>query len=141
MVLCRDLGRAINIRPAMTRKILKANVKVVYRLTVQLLTPDKKADKTMTKERERFKDLVEKLLGDSFKYEDFSNDLELKDLDTPSFEPYGDDKKEAPSGFPDNDDNNADPDAYVVYVGSKVELPIGNAMMNAKVRGRKRRST
>jgi hypothetical protein len=30
MILGRDLGPAINIRPAMTRKVLKSNGKVVY---------------------------------------------------------------------------------------------------------------
>jgi hypothetical protein len=34
MVLGRDLGPAIDIGPAMTRKVLKANGKVVYRSTV-----------------------------------------------------------------------------------------------------------
>ena len=34
MVLGRDLGPAIDIGPAMTWKILKANGKVVYRSTV-----------------------------------------------------------------------------------------------------------
>lgn len=38
MVLGRDLGPTINIRPTMTRKILKANGQVVYRSTVRALT-------------------------------------------------------------------------------------------------------
>ena len=79
MVLGRDLGRVIDIGPAMTRKVLKANGKVVYRSTVRPLSPDEMADKTMTKE-------MKKLLGDSFKYEDFSNNPELEGLGTPLFE-------------------------------------------------------
>jgi transposase len=43
MVLGRDLGPAIDIGPAMTRKILKANGQVVYRSTVRSLTPDEVA--------------------------------------------------------------------------------------------------
>jgi hypothetical protein len=41
MVLGRDLGPAIDIRPAMVRKILKENDKTVIQLTVQSLMPDK----------------------------------------------------------------------------------------------------
>jgi hypothetical protein len=138
MVLGRDLGPAIDIGPAMMRKVLKANGKVVYRSTVRALTPDEMADETMTKEREKFNDAVEKALGDSFKYEDFSNDPELESLGTPSFEPYEDDEGRQPAKL--EDDNEADPDTYDQYVGAEVVLPIGDKMMNAKVRGRKRQS-
>ena len=50
MILGRDLGPAIDIGPGMTRKILKANGKIVYRLTVRSLTLDEIADKTMMNE-------------------------------------------------------------------------------------------
>jgi hypothetical protein len=49
MVLGRDLGPAIDIGPAMTCKVLKANGKVVYRSTVCSLSPYQMADKRMTK--------------------------------------------------------------------------------------------
>ena len=52
MVLGRNLGPAIGIGPAMTRKILKANEKEVYRSTAHNLSPDNMADEMMTKERE-----------------------------------------------------------------------------------------
>jgi hypothetical protein len=91
MVLGRDLGPAIDIGPAMTRKILKANGKVVYRSTARSLTADEMADETMTRERKKFDESITKLFGDSFKYEDFTNDPELEDLGTPSYEPYEDD--------------------------------------------------
>jgi hypothetical protein len=71
----------------MTHKVLKANGKVVYGSTVRPLSPDEMADETMTKEREKFNESSEKLLGDSFKYKDFSNDPALESLGTPSFEP------------------------------------------------------
>ena len=138
MILGRDLGPAIDIGPAMTRKVLKANGKVVYRSTVRGLTPDEMADETMTKERSKFDESVEQLLGDSFKYEDFSNDPELESLGTPSFEPYEDDEGR-PVRTPEDDDE-ADPDTYDQYVGAEVVLPIGDKMMNAKVRRRKRQS-
>ncbi len=70
MVLGRDLGPAIDIGPAMTRKVVKANGKVVYRSTARPFSPNKIADETMTKEREKFNESVELVLGDSIKYED-----------------------------------------------------------------------
>jgi hypothetical protein len=48
IVLGRDLGPVVDIRPVMTRKILKANGEVVNRSTVRSLTPDKIAHETMT---------------------------------------------------------------------------------------------
>jgi hypothetical protein len=70
------------------------------------------ADETMTKEREKFNESVEKALGDSFKYEDFSNDPELEDLGTHSFEPYEDDEGEPRPAPTLEDDDEADPDTY-----------------------------
>ena len=136
MVLGRDLGPAIDIGPAMTRKILKSTGQVVYRSTVRALTPDEMADATMTKEREKFNESVEKKLGESFKYEDFANDPELEDLGTPYYETYEDDDDQPVPAPVDDDDT--DPDTYDQYVGAEVVLPIGDTMMNAKVRGRKR---
>ena len=54
MVLGRDLGPAIDIGPAMTRKLLKSNGKVVYRSTVLALTPDEMTGETMTQSRKDF---------------------------------------------------------------------------------------
>ena len=122
----------------MTRKVLKANCKAVYRSTVRGLTPDEMTDQTVTKERETFNESIEKLLGDSFKYEDFSSDPELEGLGTPSFEPYEDD--DGPPAPTPEDDAEADPNTFDQYVGAEVVLPIGDTMMNAKVRGWKRQS-
>ena len=135
----RDLGPALDIGPAMTRKVRKANGQVVYRSTVRSPSPDEMADKTRTKERETFTALIEKLFGDSFNYEDFSNDPKLESLGTPSFEPHEDDKGGQPPAIQDNNDE-ADLDTYNQYVGTEVVLPIGGTMMNAYVPGRKRQS-
>ena len=45
----------------------------------------------MTKEREKFNEPIERVLGNSFKCEDFSTEPELESLGTPSPEPYEDD--------------------------------------------------
>ncbi|KAI2502051.1 Reverse transcriptase (RNA-dependent DNA polymerase) [Fragilaria crotonensis] len=83
LVLGRDLGPAIDIGPAMTRKILKANGQVVYRSTVRSLTPDEMADTTAKAARDKFTESVNAALGEAFKYEDFVNDPELEAFDTP----------------------------------------------------------
>lgn len=137
MILGRDLGPAIDIGPAMTRKVLKSNGKVVYRSTVRSLTPDEFVDETMTKEREKFTESVNKALGDSFKYEDFTNDPELEDLGTPAHELYADDDDGEAPIVPEADVD-ADADTYDQYVGAEVVLPIGDEMRSAKVRKRKR---
>jgi hypothetical protein len=38
-------------------------------------------DETMTKEREKFTESIEKLFGDSFKLEDFFNNSEIESLE------------------------------------------------------------
>lgn len=78
MVLGRDLGPAIDIGPAMTRKIIKANGQVVYRSTARGLTNDERVDEADKQEREKFNESSEKALGNSFKYEDFANDPNWK---------------------------------------------------------------
>ncbi|KAI2497691.1 Reverse transcriptase (RNA-dependent DNA polymerase) [Fragilaria crotonensis] len=90
-------------------------------------------------EREKFTESVNKALGDAFKYEDFVNDPELEDLGTPIYEPYSDGEDDDGLRFvPDIDE--ADDDTYDQYVGAQVSLPIGDKMMTATVRGRKRSS-
>ena len=137
MVLGRDLGPAIDIGPAMTRKVLKANGEVVYRSTVRSLTSAEIADATARTAREKFTDSVNKIFGEGFKYEDFVNNPELESFDTPIYDRYDDD---VDGGAPlvADDVDEGDVDTYDQYVGAEVELPIGGRMVNAKVRGRKR---
>ncbi|KAI2488761.1 hypothetical protein MHU86_25815 [Fragilaria crotonensis] len=137
MVLGRDLGPAIDIGPAMTRKVLKQNEQVVYRSSVQPLTPDELADESTKKKREEFTEKVNAVLGDCFKYEDFATDPELVDLDTPTFSNYADDDDGEIPHVPDADDE-PDADTHDQYVGAEVTLPIGDKMLSAKVRNRKR---
>ncbi|KAI2493823.1 Reverse transcriptase (RNA-dependent DNA polymerase) [Fragilaria crotonensis] len=137
MVLGRDLGPAIDIGPAMTRKVLKMNGQVVYRSTVRSLTLDEMADETMKRKREEFTSRINSALGDGFKYEDFASDPELEDLDTPTFPSYGDDDDGEMPQQPDADEE-PDADTHDQYVGAEVTLPIGDKMLSAKVRSRKR---
>jgi hypothetical protein len=66
------------------------------------------------------------------------NDPELEHFDTPTFETYADDDDgEFPQAI-DADAVESDPDTYDPYIGASVNLPIGDRMVNAKVRERKR---
>ena len=77
------------------------------------------------------------MLGEGFKYEDFSTDPDLESFATPTFENYFDDDDGEMPPAPDADDE-VDTDTHDRYVGAEVNLPIGNKMMSGKVRGRKR---
>ena len=139
MVLGGDLGPAVDIGPAMPRKILKSNGKVVYRSTIRELTPDEMPDKTMTQNRKDYTEKVNAILGDGFKYEDFATNPELESFDTPTFEAYSNDDDGEAMPVPDADDE-GDADTHNQYIGAEVNLPIGNKMMSGKVKGRKRTS-
>jgi hypothetical protein len=139
MILGRDLGPAVDVGPAMTRKVIKANGQVVYRSTVGSLMPNELTDEKHKAEREKFTTSLNKALGDSFKLEDFASDPELEDLGTPIYEPYDNGNMgEGINLVPDADD--ADEDTCDLYVGAQVLLPVGNSVMTAKVCGRKRQS-
>jgi hypothetical protein len=58
--LGRDLGAAIDIGPAVARKILKNNGSLMYRTSVRSLTPDEIQSPTEKKEREDFVIAIEK---------------------------------------------------------------------------------
>ncbi|KAI2502750.1 Reverse transcriptase (RNA-dependent DNA polymerase) [Fragilaria crotonensis] len=129
-------GPAIDIGPAMTRKVLKANGEVVYRSTVRSLTPDEIADATARTAREKFTESVNKIFGEGFKYEDFASNPELESFDTPIYDRYDDDVDGAAPLVADDVDDD-DVDTYDQYIGAEVELPIGGRMM-CKGEGRKR---
>ena len=132
MILGRDLGPSIDIGPAMTRKVLKANGQVLHRSTVRPLTPDEWESPDEKKAHQEFDVSVHRVLGDSYSWEDFKDDPEME---TPSMDPYEDDQ-ESKFEIPDIDD--ADPDTYDQYVNAEVLLPIGDREMTGKVIGRKR---
>jgi hypothetical protein len=137
--LGRDVGAAIDIGPAMSRKILKANGQVLYRTTVRSLTLDEIQSPTEIAERLKFDASVEETLGKYMLEADFKDDPDFTDFVTPTFEPYGDDEVPA-SKMPDIDDvdNDHDVDTYDQYVGTQVRVPIGGEIRSGKVMRRKR---
>jgi hypothetical protein len=84
--LGRDLGAAIDIGPAMTRKILKKNCSVLYISSMTTLTQDEIQSPTKKKEREEFDISVEKKLGPSMDIDDSKDDPDYADLVTPTYD-------------------------------------------------------
>jgi hypothetical protein len=137
--LGRDLVAAIDIGPAMSRKILKANGQVLYRTSIRSLTPDEIQSPDEIVERLKFDISVEEKLGKSMLAADFKNDPYFSDFVTPTFEHYEDDEVPA-SKMPDIDDveNNHNVDTYDQYFCAQVRVPIGGEIRSGKVMRRKR---
>jgi hypothetical protein len=136
MVLGRYLGPAIDIRPAMARKILKENGQTVIQSRVCSLTPDELKCEDHKAKQKAFDVKVNEALGDTFQVEDFKDNPDLSDIETPTYESYEDDDDGAYIPVLDIDDT--DPDTHDCYVGAEVNLLIGDKVMSGKVRQCKR---
>jgi hypothetical protein len=136
--LGRDLGAAIDIGPAMTRKILKQNGSVMYRSSVRSLTQDEIQSPTEQKERQEFDIAIEEKFGPAMDKDDFQTDPDYADVVTPTYDCYEDDEV-SPSKIPDIDviKEEHDVDTYDQYVGAHVRVPIGDEIRSGKVVRRK----
>jgi hypothetical protein len=121
------LGVAIDIGPAMTRKILKKNGMVMNRSSVISRTLHEIQPPTELKERQKFDTEIEEKSGPAMNRNDFEDDPDYADFVTPTFDCYEDDEV-PPSKMPDIDDikEEHDVDTYDQYVGAHVRVPIGN---------------
>jgi hypothetical protein len=90
--LGRDLGAAIDIDPAMTRKILKQNGSVMNISSVRPLTQDEIQSPTERKEREKFDIAIEEKFGPAMNKYEFQDDPYYSDLVTPTYDCYEDDE-------------------------------------------------
>jgi hypothetical protein len=137
--LGRYLGAAIDIGPAMARKILKKNGRVMNRTSVRTLMHDEIQSPTEQKEREEFDIAIEKKYGASMIKSYFKDDPDYAEFVTPTYDCYEDDEV-PPSKMPDIDDvkDEDDVDTYDQYVGSHVRVPIGDEIRSGKVVWRKR---
>jgi hypothetical protein len=84
--LGRDLGAAIDIGPAMARKILKKNGSVMYRTSVRSLTTDEIQSPTEKKEREELYISIVKKFGASMDKKDFKDDPDYANFVTPTYD-------------------------------------------------------
>jgi len=138
MVLGRDLGPSKSVGPAMTRKVLKANGKIVHRLTVRSLTKDEWDSPEHKAKRKSFDKKINKMFGKPLTHTDIGEDPDLQDIETPTFEPYQDDVDGQVDCLPDIDD--VDPENYDLFVGAEVMLAHSDQVQKGKVVGRKRQA-
>ena len=132
-VLGKYLGPSIDVGPAMTAKILKANGQVVHRSTYRSLTDEEIASENEKKDRDKFEQLVNERYGTPMMATDFegSEDVEATPPDL-----YEDDSGEKNEPVPDAED--ITPETGDEYVGAEVNLPRGGVLRSGKVTGRKR---
>jgi hypothetical protein len=89
--LGRDLVAAIDIGPAMTRKIMKQNGSGMYRSSSRSLTQDEIQSPTEQKERQEFDMAIEERFGPAMNKDDFQDDPDYADFVTPTYDCYEDD--------------------------------------------------
>jgi hypothetical protein len=120
--LGRDLGPAIDIGPAMSRKVLKINGEVMFRVSVRGLTLDEIQSPDEQKRRQEFDEAIKVKLGKGMQDHEFKLDPEFSDFVTPIHDCY-EDKKEPAFEMPDIDNlDEHDVDTYDQYVGASVQL-------------------
>ena len=130
--LGRYLGPSVDVGPAMTAKMLKANGQILHRTTYRALTDHELNDKEAAKEREEFDESIRKKLGAEMDSIDFPAD----DFETPTYEPYQDENGDGQTRAPDVED--VTPEAYDLYLNAEVLLPRGDGLKTGKVKRRKR---
>jgi hypothetical protein len=124
--LGRDLALAIDIRPAMSRKVLKINGKAMFRVLVRGLTLDEMQSPDEQKRRQEYDETIKVKLGKGMQDHEFKLDPDFADFVTPTHDCY-EDKKEPALEMPDIDHlDEHDVDTYDQYVGASVQLSIGD---------------
>jgi hypothetical protein len=93
----------------------------------------------MRAKRKAFDENVNKVLSKAYNPDDFKDNPDMSDMDTPTYDMYKDDDEGAYSQVLDIDD--VSPDTYDCYVGAEVELPIGDKVVSGKVSKDKRGKT
>ena len=131
--LGRYLGPSIDVGPAMTAKILKANGEVVHRSTYRPLTDEEIADENERKDRDKFDQVVNERYGMPMVAADFEGP---EDVEATPPDLYEDDSGEKHEHVPDAED--ITPETGDEYVGAEVNMSRGGVMRSGRVTGRKR---
>jgi hypothetical protein len=121
----------------MSRKVLKINCEVMFRLSVRGLTLDEIQSPDEQKRRQEYDEAIKVKLGKGMQDHEFKLDPDLAYFVTPTHDCY-EDKKEPAFKMPDIDNfDERDVDTYDQYVGASVQLSIGDKVHTGKVTGRK----
>jgi hypothetical protein len=133
-----DLGPAIDIGPATSRKILKINGEVMFRVSVRGLTVKEMQIPDEHTRRQEYDEAINMRLGKGMQDHEFKLDPDFADFVTPTHDCCKD-KKEPALQMPDTDDlDEHDVGTYDHYVGANVQLSIVDKVQIVKVTGRKR---
>jgi hypothetical protein len=84
--LGRDLGPAIDIGPAMSRKVLKIYGEVMFRLSVRGLTLDEMQSPDEQKWQQEYDEEIKVKLGKGIQYHEFKIDPDFADFVTPTYD-------------------------------------------------------
>jgi hypothetical protein len=126
----RDLGPAIDIGPAILRKVLKINGEVMFSVSVRGLTLDEMQIPDEQKRRQEYDEAIKVKLGKGMQDHKFKLDPDFAYLVKQTHDCY-EEKKQPAFEMPDIDDlDEHDVDTYGQYVGASVQT--------GKVTGRKR---
>jgi hypothetical protein len=90
--LGRDLGPEIDIGPAMSRKVLKINGEVMFRVSVRGLTLDEIQSPYEQKRRQEYDEAIKVKLGKGMQDHKFKLDPDFADFVTPTHDCYEDKK-------------------------------------------------
>jgi hypothetical protein len=82
------LGAVIDIGPAMARKILKANWKVMSCTSDRSLTSDEIQSPAEPRVSEVFDTAIKEIIGSSMTEDDFKDDPDCAEMVTPTFQLY-----------------------------------------------------
>jgi hypothetical protein len=130
----RWLGPTLDLGPAMTAKILKANGNIEYNSTHRALTEAEMQDPAEIALRETFTKSVNDKIGPPVDHEALE-DIHT-DILTPEHELYEDDDVSVQGAVPDID--NVTPEMQDGYIGAQVNLPHGGSYRSGTVKRRKR---
>ena len=124
------LGPSIDVGPAMTAKILKANGQVLHRSTYRALNQAEWASEEERKAQQAFDQTMEAKLGIKMNWED----LPAEDAETPTYPLYEDDSGENHEHVPDEE---VTPEVGDAYTNARVTLQQHGQSVTARVIGRK----
>jgi hypothetical protein len=90
--LGRDLGPAIDIGHVMSRKVLKINCELMFRLSVRGLTLDEMQSPDEQKRRQEYDEAIKVKIGKGMQDHEFKLDPDFADFVTPTHDCYEDKK-------------------------------------------------
>eukprot|EP00804_Cyclotella_cryptica_P025829 CCRYP_002699-RA/>CCRYP_002699-RA protein AED:0.25 eAED:0.20 QI:0/-1/0/1/-1/1/1/0/678 len=136
LVLSKYLDPSIDVGPALTSRVMKANGEIEDRSTVRALAAEERVSTALFIEQQQFLASVEGRWGPKTTIKDLGPDVLNLSPDPDNFDPWED--EDGPS-FPKLDNDLAAVEAAGDFlVNSEVLLPVGNSQELARVLCRKR---